>query len=131
MIPLECWGCGFESRWEQSYSSVLCVLGRQRSLRQADHSFRGALPVLRASNCKWAETSKMRRPRAPTGALAILNKEVMQKRRFAMLKSSAPSWPNSLNTSSDRETIFLRDLLYSLLYLITDCYAPESVQHPW
>jgi hypothetical protein len=109
-------------RAELFVSCVCCVLGKQWSLRQADHSFRGALPVVRASSCKWAETSKMRWPRGTIVSLATLNKEVMQKRRFALLKSSATFWLNSLNTSSDRKTIFFWGGGFVIFSLVPDTW---------
>ena len=45
--PFACWDCGFESLRSMDICLlwVLCVV-RSRSLRRADHSFRGALPIV-------------------------------------------------------------------------------------
>jgi len=68
--PLDCWDCGFESRW--GHGCLLCVLCRLRPLWRADHSFGGFIPVvcvcvyLRACVCvRFCDltTSTMRSPR--------------------------------------------------------------------
>lgn len=54
LMPLECWGLGSNpaESIDISLLCVFCVLCRQRSLRQADLSYREALPVVGAFNWK-------------------------------------------------------------------------------
>jgi len=62
---LACWECGFESRGrhESLRLRVLCIV-RYRSLRRADHSYRGVLLIVVCLNECYLEISTMRSPRA-------------------------------------------------------------------
>ena len=51
--PLDCWDRGFESHQRSAFLSVVSVVGCQRSLRRADHSSKGVLPIA-VRRCVWS-----------------------------------------------------------------------------
>jgi len=82
MKPVDCWDRGFEFLRGHGYSFLVFVMScaDKRSLRRADHSFRGVLPAVFV--CVDLETSTVRRPRPEMGCGATERKSGRKKTDF-------------------------------------------------